>query len=267
MNRQISASLFAAFISLSSGAFANSTFDDLALAPNSYFNPLATTTFVSGNATYQHTYVASFGGYTTDWTYSNKTDTATAGYVNQYSAITGGGQGGSGNYGLVTVDSTVGSSVGISLAAPVTVTSAYFTNTTYAALSMRDGDGPGGFAKKFGGVSGNDADFFKLTIVGFNGAAATGSVDFYLADFRFADNAQDYIVQDWRLVNLSGLGVVTRLSFGLSSSDNSGQYANTPSYFAIDTLTTAPVPEPGQYAMLLAGLAFLGVVRRKRAAR
>ena len=262
MNRPILASLIAMSLSLSSSAFANSSFDDLALAPNSFFNPLATTTFVSGDATYLHKYFASFGGYTTDWTYSNKTDTTTAGYANQYSAITGGGQGASGNYGLVNVNSEIGSFVEISLTAPATVTSAYFTNTTYAALSMRDGDG---FAKKFGGVSGNDADFFKLTISGFNGAVATGSIDFYLADFRSGDNAQDYIVRDWRLVNLSGLGVVTSLRFGFSSSDNSGPFANTPSYFAIDTLTTAPVPEPGQYVMLLVGLAFLGVMGRKRA--
>lgn len=262
MNSKIFSSLIAASLSLSSSAFASSSFDDLALAPDSFFNPLATTPFVSGDASYLHTYFASFGGYTTDWTYSNKTNTTTAGYANQYSAITGGGQGGSANYGLANVNSEIGSFVEVSLAAPATVSSAYFTNTTYAALSMRDGDG---FAKKFGGVTGNDADFFKLTISGFNGAVATGSIDFYLADFRFGDNAQDYIVQDWRLVNLSVLGVVTSLRFGLSSSDNSGPYANTPSYFAIDTLTTAPVPEPGQYVMLLVGLAFLGVMCRKRA--
>jgi hypothetical protein len=41
---------------------------------------------------------------------------------------------------------------------PVTVTGAYFTNTTYAALSMLSGDS---FAKKFGGASGDDPDWFK----------------------------------------------------------------------------------------------------------
>ena len=128
---------------------------------------------------------------------------------------------------------------------------------------MRDGDG---FAKKFGGVSGNDPDFLKLTITGFNGAAATGSVDFFLADYRFANNAQDYIVKAWTFVDLSSLGAVTRLGFDLTSTDNGPFGMNTPGYVAIDTLTTVPVPEPHQAALLLAGLALLGAMWRKRAA-
>ena len=60
------------------------------------------------------------------------------------------------------------------------------TNTTYAALSMRDGDS---FAKKFGGPSGNDPDYFRLTITGKDSGGSTiGSVEFYLADYRFADS-------------------------------------------------------------------------------
>jgi hypothetical protein len=35
----------------------------------------------------------------------------------------------------------------------------YVTNTTYAYNSMRDGDM---FAKKFGGPTGNDPDWYKL---------------------------------------------------------------------------------------------------------
>ena len=40
---------------------------------------------------------------------------------------------------------------------------AYFTNTTYTALSMLNGDG---FAKQFGGASGTDADWYNITIEG-----------------------------------------------------------------------------------------------------
>ena len=57
------------------------------------------------------------------------------------------------------------------------------TNSTYAAISMRDGDS---FAKKFGGGSGDDPDFFAVTFTGFEGFGATGNVTgnvkFYLAD-------------------------------------------------------------------------------------
>ena len=148
--------------------------------------------------------------------------------------------------------------------AATTVSGAYFTNTTYAALAMLNGDS---FSKKFGGASGNDAVFSKLTITGYNRAASTGSVDFFLADYRFANNAQDYIVKDWTFVDLSRLGAVTELGFTLSSSDN-GQFGmNTPAYLAMDTLTTTPVPEPEKAAMLLMGLALLAGIARKSAGR
>ncbi|BAZ50560.1 DUF4465 domain-containing protein [Nostoc ellipsosporum NOK] len=93
------------------------------------------------------------------------------------------------------------------------------------------------FAKKFGGVSGNDPDFFRLTITGLDAANATvGNVDFYLADYRFSDNSQDYIVDQWELVDLSSLTGATKLSFSLTSSDNSRFGPNTPLYFALDNL-------------------------------
>lgn len=254
-----------AFASLGAAHAATSTFDDLALpAAESHYFPGTTLSgafpFSSGAASFNHDYTNfGFAGCcSTGWSYSNHTDASTPGFGNQYSAYAGSGQGGSANYAV----GFIGPLEAV-FSVPAMVSGAYFTNTTYAALSMRDGDG---FAKKFGGASGSDADFLKLTVTGYNGAAATGSVDFYLADYRFADNAQDYLVQQWSFVSLASLGVVTRLGFELASSDNGLYGMNTPAYFALDTLTTAPVPEPGQYAMLLAGLAFLGVVGRKRAA-
>jgi hypothetical protein len=91
------------------------------------------------------------------------------------------------------------------------------TNTTYATLSMRDGDG---FAKKFGGASGTDPDYFLLTITGRDASnAITGSVEFALADYRFADDALDYIVTAVDVRRSLGLGRVAALEFSLDSSD------------------------------------------------
>lgn len=249
-------------VALSGGATAAvSTFDDLPLAPESHFFPMTTTTFTSGDATFNHTFT-DWGGDCchSDWVYSNRTDITTPGHTNQfsaYSAYSGGGALGSSNYAIANFGTpTVG------FAGPVNVSGAYFTNTTYAVLSMLQGDS---FAKQFGGASGNDPDWFRLTIEGRDASnALTGSVDFYLADFRFADNSQDYIVEDWTYVDLSSLGAVNSLSFSLASSDTGTWGINTPAYFAMDNLAVAAVPEPGQVAMFLAGLGVLGLAVRRR---
>ncbi|MBM4092135.1 MAG: DUF4465 domain-containing protein, partial [Planctomycetes bacterium] len=143
---------------------------------------------------------------------------------------------------------------------------AYFTNTTYAALSMRDGDS---FSKKFGGELGSDPDWFLLKISGLNaGGGVTGTVDFYLADYRFADNRQDFIVDTWTWVDLSSLGEVSSLKFDLSSSDTGDWGMNTPAFFAMDDLVSAP--EPSTLALSCAGIAAAAaawIVRRRRRAR
>ncbi len=199
--------------------------------------------FTSGGATFFNNFS---GGFWDGWAASNTTDTTTAGFANQYSAYTGGGFNGSKNYGVgyVSLDFGGGTNnpIPISLQFPSlsNVTGAYITNTTYAYLSMRDGDG---FAKKFGGASGDDPDWFKLIIKGkAQGGGYTGSVEYYLADFRFADNSQDYIIDEWTWVDLSGLGNVVGLEFSIDSSDVGDFGINTPGYFAMDDLQYEPGP-------------------------
>ena len=62
---------------------------------------------------------------------------------------------------------------------------------------------------------------------------------FYLADYRFEDNSQDYIVSDWEYLDLRSLGDVDSLSFVLSSSDVGAAGINTPTYFSMDNFSTA----------------------------
>ena len=126
---------------------------------------------------------------------------------------------------------------------------------------MRDGDS---FAKQFGGESGNDEDYFKLTITGITETGYTdNSVEFYLADFRFADNDQDYIVDDWTWVDLSSLGNVIGLEFMIESSDVGAYGINTPGYFAMDNLNAvSAVPVPA--AVWLLGSGFLGLIGIRR---
>jgi hypothetical protein len=231
--------------------------------PESFYNGYSAaavgqpTDFTSQGATF-HNDFTNFGGGCCwqGWAYSQVRDTTTPGFGNQYAASPGGGAGGSATYGVAFTGGQVGAQGPVSritFAQPTIVLGADVTNTTYAALSMRDGDG---FAKKFGGASGNDPDYFLLTITGLDSSGAiTGSVQFALADYRFANHALDYIVTDWRFVDLTALGSVAALEFSLDSSDQSGGFLNTPSYFALDNLQF--VPEPHSAALLAFGLALL----------
>jgi hypothetical protein len=93
------------------------------------------------------------------------------------------------------------------------------------------------FAKKFGGVSGSDPDWFKITAIGYNAAGdSVKSVDFYLADYRATENAKDYTVNKWTNFDLSPLGKINKLTFRFSSTDNGAWGMNTPAYVCLDNL-------------------------------
>jgi hypothetical protein len=196
-------------------------------------------------------------GYWSGFSYSRVNAGNLAGFENQYAAKPGIGSDGSAHYAVVY--NTFSGNAVVTFGAQVQLSSIDGSNTAYTYFSMRDGDQ---FAKKFGGDSGNDEDFFKLEIQGFRGTVATGSVDFFLADYRFADNSQDYLVDQWARVNLSSLGAVDSLKFALSSSDL-GQFGmNTPAYFAMDRIAFSAVPEPGSIALLGAASAAAWLRRR-----
>lgn len=232
-----------ALVSSNTSAQTTADLENITLAPNSYWNgatanPTVSTngSFSSGNVIFPNTYNGAYGGYwESGWSYSNMKDSTTAGYANEYSARTAVGYTNSTNYAVAMG----GAKLKFNLTAQgKQMTGCYITNGTYAALSMKNGDS---FAKKFGGSTGNDPDWFKLKIQKYLGGilSPNDSVVFYLADFRFANNAQDYIVNTWQYVNLSSLGNVDSLVFNLTSSDNTGGYMNTPNFFCLDNFTTS----------------------------
>jgi len=192
MKRQLLIVLMAAF---SLGAFAQfdhqrvySTFDNLPLAKADTFNNGADSSggFDHYGRHWNNTYF-SWGGFS-GWALSNMGDTVTAGFTNQYSAITGHGVSGTSNYMVST-----GNGAYIKLAESQMISGAYITNSTYAARDMEQGSG---FSKKFGGDDGNDEDFFRIVIKSYLDNIFVDSTVFYLADYRFADNSKDYIVKD-----------------------------------------------------------------------
>ncbi len=203
-------------------------FESLPLATNSAYSSTTGVSFTTGGASFQHKYSGYWSG---GFSYTNKYDSATVGFTNLYGVKPLKGYNNSNIY-VIGQDNGV-----INLTAPSnTVGGFYITNTTYAYKSMKLGDS---FAKKFGGVSGNDPDFFKVTVRGYKGGVLLAdSVPFYLADFRFTNNSLDYLVDTWQWVNTSTLGNVDSLKFFMFTSDNGSFGPNTPLFFGIDNFTT-----------------------------
>jgi len=181
--------------------------------------------------------------WTEGWAISNITDSITSGFGNLHAAKTASG--------FQSETYAVGQQSAVIRILPDLrdrlLDGVYITNNTYAHNSMRDGDY---YAKKFGGDFGDDPDFFKLNILGYkNGLVAEDTVEFFLADYRFEDNSQDYIIDTWEWVDLSVLGAVDSLMFILESTDVGGYGINTPTFFCIDNFTiseTVNVFEPTQ---------------------
>ena len=226
-------------------------FDDNVLSPNTTPAITGAGSFISNGVTFTNNWNSAWNCCWSNFTYSNQTDTTTAGYLNDRSAITGTDVSGNGNYAVAYNNSSTDAN--IQFGSATQVNSAYFTNTTYAYLAVADGnDG-------FGGVKGpfEMGDFFTLSI---RGLAQNGSV-LNTVDFDLADGAN--VVNSWELVDLSTLGTVYGLSFGLSSSDNGDWGMNTPAYFAMDNLNIQAIPVPASALLLTSALSLFGLFRCK----
>lgn len=249
--------LIGIWISLTGTVFgAIADFDNLALSPGTYWNGAdGSGFFTSGDASFANYYNPAWGSWD-GFAYSSMADTTTRGYTNQFSAIPGRDVSGTGNYAVAyDAGDWGGASPPTIVLGAVTgddfdtfISGAYFTNTTYAYYSMKEGDG---FVNAFA-----QGDWQKLIIRGINadGEYNGNQAGFLLADFR-SENPQDwYIVNEWTWVDLTGLGVVAGIEFSFDGS----QAGMLPRYVAMDNLNGAsPVPVPGAAWLLGSGL--LGV--------
>ena len=218
------------------------TFDDVTLnASGIWTGADENNLMVSGGWFFTNTYwpeYSAWGGFTA----SNHTDMTQSGLNAQYTAATGAGYDGSDQYGVAYV---MGYGVPTDIYAADgqehTVTGFYVTNNLWAYQNMLDGDAT---ATPFGGATGNDPDWFKLTAIGKNVAGQTvGTAEFYLADYRFENNDDDYILNTWEWFDLSPLGAVHTISFELSSTKQNAYGMVTPAYFCIENFNgEAPLP-------------------------
>lgn len=224
-------------------------FENLTLGADTFYeNHSLFAPWQTANATFRYTWDTAYGGFWGDgFAYTNKNNPITNSYTNMYASITGKGYNNSNNYVTAWAGYSPDKMI-IKLASTEKSVAGFFaTNSTYGYKTMKNGGGP---ARAFGDtlhthsglLPGNYPDWFKMTIRGYkNGAKKADSVDFYLADYRFADNSKDYIVNTWQWVDCSTLGAVDSIVFKLSSSDAGIYGINNPTYFCLDNFTTSSV--------------------------
>lgn len=173
---------------------------------------------------------------------SNITDNTTAGWGNQYASSTGDGNNSS-TYAVFYADGFT--ETYLNAENMKSIDSFYINTTAYSRLSMLNGDAVG---KQFGSPLNaqgmddetNGEDFFRVWIISSDETGANkDSMEFYLADYRFADDNDDYIINDWTKVDLSSLSTYPKqiLTFRFESSDIGDFGINTPTYFAIDDIS------------------------------
>ncbi len=205
------------------------TFEDVQLGSNGIWQPpVGENEMSSGGWLFTNsTQYGYWGGFTA----SNRTDLSQTGLNAQYTAATGCGYDGSTQY-AVAYTMGVQTDVYAADGQSHTVTGCYVTNNLWTYQDILQG----GYGEPpYGGPSGNDPDWFKVTATGKNASGQTvGTLDFYLADFRFANNDEDYVLNTWEWFDLSPLGNVATISFSLSSSRGSGYNMITPAYFCMD---------------------------------
>lgn len=227
--------LFAAFLLVAcepeTGHLLVNDFENLVLDESGYYNGSDTTGTLIDGRYYNPIYSGSvilLNRYKPDWyswdgfAVSSLIDSVTVGSVNQYSVIAGQGAGGSAKFALAYDSAEIQLPY---INSYQKVKSVMLTNSTYAYYDMQEGSD---YSKKF-----EDNDWFKVIIRGYSGNTLTGTVEFYLADFR---DGKSLIIRDWTKVSLSSLGTVDRLTLTFDSSDKGIFGVNTPKYVCIDDL-------------------------------
>jgi hypothetical protein len=216
------------------------TFEGFSLPTNSYYKDTTGADWQTTNAIFRYDWDNAWNYWSGGSAYTNVNDSTNGTYSNLYGCIAYKGYNNSNYYVTAQNYATV------VLKSPYQIVDGFYvTNTTYAAKVMKYGNM---FSRAFGDTTGTNCgcpqgsypDWFKLTIKGYkNGTLLNDSVEFYLADYRFSDNTQDYIVWNWQWVDCSTLGQVDSVQFFLSSSDTGPFGMNTPAFFSIDNFKTS----------------------------
>lgn len=215
------------------------TFDDNYLSDESYFNgfgedeegwygPGVETKYFSGS--FEFTALRHTSTWWEGVGYSNQTSTEFEGLADQYRSAVGGGHN-SGNYGVVYAYTGAPYVVGVSNSRTdgAAVSGFYVSNSAYTVDAILNGDGmstvAGGFQK---------GDYFKLVVTAEKADGTTGTLDYYLADYRSDNEADHYYLDTWQWVDLRQLGNVRKFSFSFEGTKRNTLGLTTPTYFCLD---------------------------------
>ncbi len=238
--------LFALLPTLASPAMAQTegvaTFENLTLAPESswhgdengeewYYGLGYAQRFESGDYSFANFFIPEYDSWI-GYAYSNLTSTTFETISDQYKSCVGHGVDGSANFGVAFPDDVMwGETLDIRIKGEAKVVPGfYITNSAWVVDAILNGDNmtEGSFGA---------GDYYKVTVHGHDAEGnEVGSHQYYLADYRFEDEADRYYLTDWEYVDLSELGEVSSLTFTLESTRNSVYGMTTPGYFCIDNL-------------------------------
>jgi hypothetical protein len=206
---------------------------ELLLIPSSgYWNGSdGTGFFLASDLKFENQYNSAWKSWS-GFSYSQKNDVTSSGFENEFSVVDPANQK---NKFAVFYPSFGGDTfVSLSGTGEYEPQSVDLCNSTYTALSLKNGNS---FCKKFGGNTGTDPDWFKVTISGYNRSdIKVSSLDIYLADYRFTDPSKDFILSKWTTFDLKSLGKVNKITFTFSSSDTGAYGVNTPTYVCLDNI-------------------------------
>ena len=193
-------------------------------ATGTYYDKQLIGSFLSGSYSFENNYSLDYGSWQ-GFAYSNRTQTSFSTITpDQFNSVVGNGYDGSENY-------AVAYSTGVIkvLNKPVEgdiINGCYITNNAYAMNTITTGDS---YAHKFG-----KDDYLKIVFTGHHADGTEDKVEYYLADYRAAKEADRYYLDTWQWADLRQLGKVTSVSYTIEGSD-SGQFGlNTPAYFCMD---------------------------------
>lgn len=161
---------------------------------------------------------------------TGKTFSWTNPYYDQYSAAGGAAEGE--NYAIWYYNYY--GNANVKLINPDTVSGMAVTNNAWVADAILKGDGMS--EEEAGqGLPFHQDDWIKLTITGYDSEGdSTGTVEFYLADFRTAGDWK--YAENWQWVDLTSLGEVSEIGFAFSSTKANSYGMSTPAYFCFDNL-------------------------------